>query len=90
MANAAISQNSQQTVTARLKTDGLSIVRLVAVPANGALSVTTNTSGAVTPSNFAATDENGRTSWFAVSENDPTQLVALQCDSNGVLLIKEI
>ena len=90
MANAAIDTNSKQTVTARLKTDGVSIVRLTANASTGALQTTTVTTSAVTPTNFAATDENGRTSLFAVSENDSTQLVALQCDSNGNLLVKVI
>lgn len=90
MGNAAIDQNSKQTITARLKTNTLSIVRLVADPSTGALGVTTDTTGASTPTEWAATDENGRTSLFAVSEDDPTQLVALQCDSDGNLLIKEI
>lgn len=88
--NAAIDVNSKQTITARLKDDGVTITRLVANPNTGALSTTTTTSGAVTPTTFAATDENGRTSWFAVSENEPTVLVALQCNSSGALLIKQI
>lgn len=88
--NAAIDQNSKQTITARLKTDGVTVTRLTADPVTDALYVTTTTSGAVAPTNFAATDDNGRTSWFAVSEDDPTVLVALQCDSTGALLIKTI
>ncbi len=88
--NAAIDSNSKQTITARLKTDGITIVRITADPTTHAMGVTETTTGGVVPKNFAATDSSGRTSLFAVSENDPTQLVALQCDSNGNLLIKMI
>ncbi len=86
--NAAIDTNSKQTVTARLKTDGVTLLRLTADPATGTLSTTTTTSGSVAPTTFAGTDDNGRTSWFAVSSSDSTQLVALQCDSTGALLVK--
>jgi hypothetical protein len=90
MSNAAIDTNSKQTITARLKSDGVTVTRLIANPVTGALGTTTITAGAVTPSNFSATDDNGRTSWFAVSEFNSKQLVALQCDANGNLLIKTI
>lgn len=90
MTNAAIDTNSKQTATARLKTDGITITRLTANATTGALGTTTVTSGAVTPATFAAHDENGRTSLFAVSEDDPAVLVALQCDSSGNLLIKHV
>lgn len=88
--NAAIDFNSKQTITARLKTDGITVTRLVADPTTGALSTTQTTSGAVSPASFSATDGNGRSTWFAVSQNDPTQLVALQCDISGNLLVKVI
>lgn len=90
MPNAAIDVNSKQSITARLKTDALTVTRLIADPVTHALGTTTTTSGAVTPSSWAATDDNGRMSWFAVSQNDTKQLVALQCDSSGNLLIKMI
>lgn len=90
MSTAAIDSSNKQSITARLKTDGVTITRVIADASNGALKFTTDTSGAVTPASFSATDENGRTSWLAVSENDPTVLVALQCDSNGALLVKLI
>ena len=86
--NAAIDTNSKQTILARLKTDGVTLTRITADPSTGAMDTTLTTSGAVTPETFSGTDENGRTSWFAVSENDSTVLVALQCDSSGNLLIK--
>lgn len=88
--NAALDVNSKQTILARLKTDGISPTRLTANPSTGALGVTTNTVGAVVPEQWAGTDENGRTAWFAVSENDGVTPVALQCDSSGNLLIKLI
>lgn len=90
MSNAALDTNSKQTALARLNTDGISLVRLEANPTLDSLQVNANTSGSVVPTSFAATDDNGRTSWFAVSENNPKQLVALQCDSTGALLIKII
>lgn len=88
--DAAIDGNSKATITARLKTDGVTITRITANASTGALTVTETTAGAVTPSTFAATDGNGRASMFAVSQNDSTVLVALQCDSTGALLIKHI
>jgi hypothetical protein len=88
--NAALDTSSRQTITARLNTDGITVTRITANHSTGAVDVTTVTTGSVTPTNFAGTDENGRTTLFAVSENDPTQLVALQCDSTGALLIKMI
>lgn len=88
--NAAIDTSGKQTATARLKTDGVTVTRLTADAATGGLNVSGDTSGAVTPKSFAATDGSGRTSMFAVSEDDSTQLVALQCDSDGNLLIKLI
>lgn len=88
--NAALDVNSKQTITARLKTDGITITRLTTNPSTGALDTTVNTTGAVVPPNFSGIDENGRSSWFAVSENDSTELVALQCDSAGNLLVKLI
>lgn len=87
---AAIDVNSKQTILARLKTDGITNTRVTAEPNTGAMEITGNTAGAVTPRTFAGTDENGRTGWFAVSENDPTRLVAIQCDSQGKVLIKMI
>lgn len=88
MSNAAIDANSKQTITARLKTDNTVVTRLTAEPTTQALSTTLITAGAESPTDFSGTDDNGRTTWFAVSEDDPTQLVALQCDSTGALLIK--
>ncbi len=90
MSTAAIDVNSKQSITARLKSDGLTVTRITASPITGAMDVTITTAGAVTPTTFAATDSNGRTSMFAVSQNDSTVLVALQCDSSGNLLIKHV
>lgn len=88
--NAAIDMNSRQTAIARLKTDGITPIRLVAAPSTGALNITSDTSGAVVPENYSGTDDNGRTNLVAVSENDGVTPVALQCDSSGNLLTKEI
>lgn len=88
--NGAIDTSSRSTMTARLKTDGITVTRLIANASTGALSVSTTTTGGVAPSQFAATDENERPTLFAVSENDGVTPVALQCDSSGALLIKQI
>lgn len=88
--NGAIDMNSRSTITARLKTDGKTVTRLTATPSTGALSITVVTSGGVVPPQFAATDDNDRPTPFAVSENDGVTPVALQCDSTGALLVKEI
>ena len=88
--NAALDGSGRQSTFALLKTDGITLTRLTADPTTAALGTTGNTSGAVTPLGFAATDENGRISMVAVSENDNVTPVALQCDSSGNLLIKHI
>jgi len=90
MSNASLDTNSKQTILARLKTDGITNTRVTANPSTGAMDTTTTTSGAVTPESFSGTDDNGRTGWFAVSENNSKQLVAIQCDSTGAVLIKHV
>lgn len=87
--NSAIDVNSKATVSALLKTDARTIIRLVAT-SGGTLFTTTNISGAITPRYFASTDENSRPTLFAVSENDGETPVTLQCDTTGALLIKFI
>lgn len=77
-------------MTARLNTDGITITRLTALASTGSLIVDTTTAGSVTPSQFAATDDNDRPTLFAVSEDDGLTPIALQCDSTGALLIKII
>ena len=88
MSNAAIDSNSKQTITARLNTDGITPTRIRANPSTHAMSVVNGTTGTAPANNWSATDENGRTTMFAVSSSDPTVLVALQCDSTGHLFIK--
>lgn len=88
--NARIDVNSRQSALALLNTDGKTITRLVADPVTGALGVNSSTAESVIPLSYAETDENGRTTLFAVSEDDGQTPVALQCDSNGNLLVKEI
>lgn len=90
MSNSALDANSRGTMIARLDTDGKTILRLTADPTSGALSVDNSFVGAVTPKNYAGTDDNDRPTLFAVSENDRETPVALQCDSTGALLIKMI
>lgn len=87
MANAAIDQNSDQTITARLNTDGVTIVRITADDSTHAMKVTDGTTGTPIANNFAATDQNGRPTMFAVSSVDGVTLVPLQADSLGALLI---
>ena len=49
--------------------------------------VNNHTTGTAVAHEFAATDDNGRTTMFAVSSVDRTSLIALQADSTGALLI---
>lgn len=86
--NAAIDSNSKQTITARLNTDGVTPTRITANPATNAMSVNDVTTGTAPVDNWSATDGNGRPTMFAVSNTDPTVLVALQSDSTGHLFIK--
>lgn len=88
--NASLDQNSKATILATLNTDGVSLVRVEVNQANGILSTTTSTAGSVTPSEFSFTDENGRDTWFGVSENDGVTPIAVQCNSSGAVLVKAI
>lgn len=88
--NASIDVNSKQTILATLNTDGSSLTRIQVNPVNGGLTTTTNTMGSVTPQGRSLIDENGRNSWFGVSENDGKTEVAVQCNSSGTVLVKFI
>lgn len=83
--DAAIDSNSKQTATARLNTDGVTVIRLQAV--SGQLSVNDGTTGSPVANEWAATDGNGRATMFAVSSADGKTLIALQATSGGALLI---
>lgn len=85
--NAALDSNGRQTIIARLNTNQLVIKRVTANPNNGAMNVNDGTTGTAPSDNWADTDDNGRTAWFAVSSSDPQTLVALQADSTGALLV---
>lgn len=87
MSNAAIDANSQQSMTARLNTDGTTVVRLKASPTLHALEISDGTTGSDNGGTSAATDENDRPTLFAVSSTDGKTLVALYADSVGELLI---
>lgn len=87
MANASIDENSQATITARLNTDGTSIVRVGVDTSTHALEVNDGTGGSDNGGTFAVTDANGRPTMFAVSNVDGVTLVALYADSSGNLLI---
>lgn len=85
--NAGIDQNSRQTITARLNTDGVTVIKITADPSTNAMLVNDGTTGANVADNWAATDGNGRPTMFAVSSVDGKTLVALQADSTGHLLV---
>jgi len=85
--NSAIDVNNNPTITARLNTDGITVERITANPTTGAVMVNNHTTGTAVAHEFAATDDNGRTTMFAVSSVDRTSLIALQADSTGALLI---
>lgn len=84
--NAAIDINGKGTLTARLNTNGLTIMRVKAT-ASGHLLINDGVTGTPTGNNFAATDDNERVSMFAVSSSDPTVLITLLTDSSGALLV---
>lgn len=85
--NSSIDENSQATITARLNTNGVDIVRVQVDASTHALSVDDASTGSDNGGTFAATDSNGRPTMFAVSESDGVTLVALYADSSGKLLI---
>ncbi len=88
MANAALDENSQGTITAGLNTDGRTIVRVLINPTNHALKVSDGTTGSDNGPVNDLTDENGRKSLMAVSSVDGKTPVVLYSDSSGNLLIQ--
>lgn len=85
--NSSIDQNSKATITARLNTDGVTVTKITANPVNNAMSVNDGTTGSPVSNEWAATDDNGRPTMFAVSSSDGKTLIALQADATGHLLI---
>lgn len=87
--NSALDGNSGQTITARLNTDGITIVRIQADSVTHRMKVDSVTSSTAPTDAWSATDDNGRTTMFVVSSLDSTQLVALQATASGALLISK-
>lgn len=87
MSNAAIDSNSKETLTARLNTDGKTVIRIEADASSHGIMVNVGTTGSDNGGTNAAFDENGRTTTFVVSSIDGKTLVALYADSSGNLLI---
>jgi hypothetical protein len=86
--NSAIDANSKATITARLNTDGITVEKITADPVTHRMSVNNDVTGSVVTDEWAATDDNGRPTMFAVSSADGKTLIALQADATGHLLVK--
>lgn len=91
MVNAALDDNGREAITARLNTDGATLVRVCANPANSnSLCVNDGTTGTDNGGNIAKIDENTRphtSGLFAYSSAGDGTLVALYANSDGHLLI---
>lgn len=87
MANAKIDENGQQTATAYLDTDGVTITRIYADPTTHGLAVHDASTGSDNGGNVNTLDENFRPILFAESSAGDGELVALYVDSSGNLLI---
>lgn len=88
MADALIDESGRQSITARLNTDGLTIVRVEVNSSTHALEMSDGNTGSNNGGTNAAIDSNGRQTWFATSSADGVSLVALYSDSSGKLLIQ--
>ena len=84
--NSAIDVNSRDTITARLNTDGVTIVRIEVDPSTHRMQTNDNTTGTDMGGMYAAFDENGRPTLFAESSAGDGTLVALYANSSGELL----
>lgn len=88
MANASVDENGNQTITARLNSDGVTITRVKVNATNHGIKVSDGTGGSDKGGVNAAIDDNERPTWIAVSNIDGKTLVALYADSSGNLLVK--
>lgn len=86
MANAKIDSNGRQSMLGLLNTDGVTLINVKATPA-GLLHVNEGTGGTNLGSAFADTDENGRTTMYALASDGSGTFVPLHVDSTGGLLI---
>ena len=91
MVNAALDDNGRETITARLESDGSTIVRVCADPLNdNGLCVHNGTTGSDNGGNIAKIDENTRphaSGFFAYSSTGDGTLVAIYATADGKLLI---
>lgn len=88
MANAKIDENGRQSMIGVLNTDGKTITRVVANSATNYLHVNDDVTGTNLSGNQASTDENGRTTMFALASDGSGTYIALNVDSTGALLTK--
>lgn len=86
--NGALDQNSRSTMTARLNSDGMTVIRLEATASLHALNIIEGTTGSDNGGYAAGTDDNDRPTLFAVSSSDGVSPIALYADSSGNLLVK--
>lgn len=88
MSNAALDSNGRQTLTALLNTNGTTVTRVKIKASTHGLQVSEGSSGSDNGGTKAGTDDNDRTSMFAVSNADGISPIALYVNSSGQLLIK--
>lgn len=81
--------NNIPSILAVLSTDGATVTPVQINPANHALAVDNNTTGADNGPTRALRDENFVTTLMAVSADDGETLVPLYVDADGKLLIDE-
>lgn len=82
-------ENSVPTLLGTLDTDGKTPVRILANPANGALSVSNGTTGSDNGPDNAPRDANNVPALLAVSSVDGVTPVVVYADEDGNLLIDD-
>ncbi len=85
--NAYKDENGVSTMIGVDASDGVTITRILANPANNSLKVADNTTGSDLGPENALKDENGVSTLMAVSSVDGFTPVPLYVDSDGNLLI---
>lgn len=87
MAVAKLDENSRESMTGLLNTDGTTVMRVYAAPSTNSLKADDDTTGSDNGGNYAHLDENSRPTMYALSSADGVTKVALYVNSSGELLI---
>lgn len=87
MADAKRDQNNVPTLLGVLDSDGATVVRVKANPANNTLKVSDNTTGSDNGPSNALRDNNFIPTLLAVSSADGVTPVVVYADTNGNLLV---